>query len=61
MVFLLTAAVSVQGVVELGLVDPFVQVIFPGHRPAQSVAAIHDPHAAQASFDSRLTAWLKSK
>lgn len=51
-VFLLTAAVSIQGVVELWSVEPFVQFISFGHRSTQSVPAIHDPHATYVSFYS---------
>lgn len=55
---LLTAAVSVQGVVELRPIDPLVQFVLPGHGSAQGVATIHEP---QASFGSLGEAWLKTK
>lgn len=52
---------SVQGVVELRPVDPFVQFIFSGHGPAQGVATIHEPHAAHVGFGSPGTALLEAK
>lgn len=52
---------SVQGVVELRPVDPFVQFISFRHRPAQGMATIHDPHAAHVSFGSTGTALLEAK
>lgn len=55
---LLTAAVSVQGVVELRPIDPFVQFVLPGHGSAQGVATIHEPHA---SFGSLGKARLETK
>lgn len=59
-VFLLTA-VSIQGVVELRPVDPFFQIIFFGHRPAQCMATIHDPHADHVNFGSPGAALLEAK
>lgn len=55
---LLTTAVSVQSVVELRPIDPFVQFVLPGHRSAQGVATIHEPHA---SFGSLGKARLETK
>lgn len=52
---------SIQGVVELRPVDTFVQFIFFGHRPAQGMATIHDPHAAHVSFGSPGKALLEAK
>lgn len=52
---------SIQGIVELWSVDPFVQFIFFGHRPAQGMAAIHDPDAAHVSFGSPGTTRLEAK
>lgn len=57
-ILLLTAAVSVQGVVELRPIDPFVQFVLPGHGSAQGVATIHEPHA---SFGSLGKARLETK
>lgn len=55
---LLTAAVSVQGVVELWPIDPLVQFVLLGHGSAQGVATIHEP---QAGFGSLGEAWLETK
>lgn len=52
---------SVQGVVELWPIDPFVQFVFFGHGPAQSVTTIHDPHAANVTFGSPGPALLEAK
>lgn len=52
---------SVQGVVELWPVDPFVQFILFGDGPAQSVATINDPHAAHVIFSSLGKARLETK
>lgn len=46
---LLTAAVSVQGVVELWPID-LVQFVLPGHGSAQGVATIHEPQAGFGSL-----------
>lgn len=55
---LLLTTVSIQGVVELGPGESLVQFIFFGHRPAQSMAAIHNPHVG---FNSPGTALLEAK
>lgn len=57
-VLLLTAAVSIQGVVELWPVEAFVQFVVFGHGPTQRVAAIHDPHVG---FNSLRAALLEAK
>lgn len=52
---------SIQGVVELWPIDPFVQFIFFGHGPAQRMAAIHDPDATHVNFYSPGTALLETE
>lgn len=52
---------SIQGVVELRPGDPFVQFVFFGHRPAQGMATIHDPHADHVGFGSPGAALLEAK
>lgn len=45
---------SIQGVVELWPVEAPVQFVFFGYRPAQRVAAVHNPHVSFHSLHAAL-------